>query len=127
MTWKAGHAAMLLQLSKGFRLDRNDLGTQHYKKVTCLRVPQISCKILLTSSLQRKVWLEAAELSADAYLDIYFIPHNYQSLTRAQLAFIEEQDKASNRAKRLFQQLRPRHCTESRPGMRIQRDHLVVH
>lgn len=120
VTWKAGHAAMLLQLSKGIKLDRNDLGTQQYKKVTCLRVPQMSCKILLTSSLQQKVWLEAAEITADAYLDVYFTPRNHQTLTRAQLAFIEEQDRTSNRAKRIFHQLRPRQHSESQQGMCIQ-------
>ncbi|KAF8161147.1 hypothetical protein B0H34DRAFT_654233 [Crassisporium funariophilum] len=105
-TWRAGNAALVLQLSQGLKLDSNDLGAHHYRRVTSLRVPQISTKVLLTASIGRNAWLEAAEISLDAYLDIYSAPQGHRLITRAQLAFIEEQDKLTGRAKRMFNQLR---------------------
>lgn len=107
-------AALILQLPEGFRLDRNDLGAQHYKSVTSLRIPQVSVKVLLTSSLGRQTWLEAAEINLDANIDIYSSPHGHKTLTKAQLAFIEEQDKATGRAKKIFENLRTK--SRSRPG-----------
>jgi hypothetical protein len=104
-TWKAGHAALLVRFPKGIKLDRNDLGTNHYKRVTSLRVPGVSAKILLTGLPRPMAWLEAAEISLEAYIDIYSSPFNHQALTRAQLAFVEEQDSLTGRAKRILEQL----------------------
>ncbi|CAA7261639.1 unnamed protein product [Cyclocybe aegerita] len=112
-TWKAGHAALLVQLSEGLKLNSNDLGTRQYRKVSSLRVPDVSAKVLLAPSVERNLWLEAAEFVCDAYLDIYAAPMGHRVFTRAQLAFIEEQDKGTGRARRLFEQLRQRN---RRPG-----------
>jgi hypothetical protein len=104
-SWKAGQAALLVRIPKGIKLDRNDLGTNLYKRVTSLHLPGVSVKILLTGSRRPKAWLEAAEISSEAYIDIYSSPYNHQALTRAQLAFIEEQDSLTGRAKRILEQL----------------------
>ena len=104
-TWKAGQAALLVRFPKGIKLDRNDLCTNLYKRVTSLHLPGVSVKILLTGSRRPKAWLEAAEISSEAYFDIYSSPCNHQALTLAQLAFIEEQDALTGRAKRILDQL----------------------
>lgn len=103
--WKAEQAALLVRLPKGIKLDRNDLGTNLYKRVTSLRLPGVAVKILLTGTPRPKTWLEAAEIGSDVYMDIYSSPYNHQAVTRAQLAFIEEQDSLTGRAKRIFEQL----------------------
>jgi len=104
-TWKAGQAALFVQLPKGIKLDRNDLSTNLYKRVTSLHLPGISVKILLTGPRRPNAWLEAAEISSEAYIDIYSSPYNHHALTRAQLAFVEEQDSLTGRAKRILDQL----------------------
>ncbi|KDR75835.1 hypothetical protein GALMADRAFT_156774 [Galerina marginata CBS 339.88] len=108
MNCKAGNAVLLVQMQHGLKLDSNDLGAHQYRKVTSLKVPHISTKVLLTSSVERNAWLEAAEAVFDVYLDIYASPVGHRAMTRTQLAFIEEQDRLTGRAKRMFNQLRPR-------------------
>ena len=108
ITWRAGNAALLLKLSQGLKFDSNDLGAHQYHRVISLRVPHISGNILLTKDMERNSWLEAAEVNGDAYLDIYSSPVGHRLITRNQLAFIEEQDKLTNRAKLMFNQLRQR-------------------
>lgn len=116
VTWKAGNAALLLKLSQGLKFDSNDLGAHQYHKVVSLRVPHISGNILLTKDMERNSWLEAAEVNGDAYLDIYSSPVGHRLITRNQLAFIEEQDKLTNRAKLMFNQLRQRTKTTPQSG-----------
>ncbi|KAJ3517254.1 hypothetical protein NLJ89_g626 [Agrocybe chaxingu] len=115
-TWKAGHAALLVQLSEGLKFNSNDLGTRQYRKVSSLRVPDISTKVLLAPSAERNLWLEAAEFVCDAYLDIYAAPIGHHAFTRAQLAFIEEQDKGTGRARKLFERLRQRSRSPGKVG-----------
>lgn len=103
---------MVVRLDQGLKFDSNDLGAHHYCRVTSIRIPHISTKVLLTASTERNIWLEAAEIIFDAYLDIYSAPKGHRLTTRAQLAFVEEQDKLTGRAKRMFDQLRHR----SRPN-----------
>ena len=116
VSWTTGQAAFHLQLSKGIKFDRNDLGSGLYKRVNSLKMPFVSCKLLLTSSSKRKTWLEAAEFNVDVDLDIYSTPHNHQAQTNAQLAFLDEQDRITGRAKRLFAQLKQRRDVDSGPG-----------
>jgi hypothetical protein len=116
VTWKAGLAAMVVRLDQGLKFDSNDLGAHHYRRVTSIRIPHISSKVLLTASAERNVWLEAAEIVFDAYLDIYSAPKGHRLTTRAQLAFVEEQDRPTGRAKRMFNQLRHRSSRHNSPG-----------
>lgn len=88
-------------------LDSNDLGGQYHKKVTSLRVPQISIKVLLTTSVKMGHWWEAAEVTADAFLDIYTSPRGYRDMARVQIAYIEEQDRLTGRARRMLSSLGP--------------------
>ncbi|KAF8973209.1 hypothetical protein BDZ97DRAFT_665381 [Flammula alnicola] len=108
LTWKAGNAALAVQLSHGLKFDSNDLGAHQYRKVASLRVPHVSANMLLRASMERNTWLEAAEVVFDAYLDIYSSPVGHRAITRNQLAFVEEQDKLTGRAKMMFNQLRQR-------------------
>lgn len=98
----------MLKLSQGLRFDSNDLGAHQYRKVTSLRIPNLSANVLLTTIAERNTWLEAADVALDLYLDIYTSPTGHRLITRNQLAFIEEQDKLTNRAKTMFNQLRQR-------------------
>lgn len=86
-------------------LVRNDLGANHYKRLTSLRLPDMSLKVLLAKSPKSNPWLEAGEITTEAYIDMYSSPYNHQALTRAQLAFVVEQDSLTGRAKRIFDQL----------------------
>lgn len=113
---KAGNAALLIRLSEGIKFDSNDLGAHQYRRVVSIRVPRISGNILLTNNVGRNSWLEAAGISGDAYMDIYSSPVGHRLITRSQLAFIEEQDKLTHRAKLMFNQLRQRTRFNSRAG-----------
>ena len=107
---------MVVCLKEGLRFDGNDLGAHHYRRVTSIRIPYISSKLLLTASTEQNVWLEGAEIIFDAYLDIYSAPKGHRLTTRAQSTFVEEQDRLTGRAKRLFDQLRHRSRANS-PGV----------
>ena len=115
LTWKAGLASMVVCLEQGLKFDSNDLGAHNYRRVTSIRIPHISSKLLLTASTERNVWLEAAEIICDAYLDIYSAPKGHRLTTRAQSTFVEEQDRLTGRAKRIFDPLRHRSRLNS-PG-----------
>ena len=115
LTWKAGLASMVVCFEHGLKFDSNDLGAHHYRRVLSIRIPHISSKVLLTASIERNVWLEAAEIIFDAYLDIYLAPKGHRLTTRAQSTFVEEQDRLTGRAKRMFDSLRHRSRLNS-PG-----------
>ena len=102
------------------KFDRNDLGAHQYHKVTSLTVPDFSFSMLLRASLDRNIWLEAAAATCDAYLDLYSSPIGHRAVTRNQLAFVEEQDKLTGRAKQMFNQLRQRTKATSFSGEIIQ-------
>lgn len=119
--WGMGHAALLLRLGLGIKFDSNDLGSQNYRKVTSLRIPSIVAKVLLRASLDQNTWLEASEIVADAYLDIYSSPQDHRLSTRAQLMFIQEQDKLTGRAQRIFDQLKQRNSNSQSGKLECQR------
>lgn len=106
VTWRAGNAALVLSLPCGVKVDSNDLGGLYYRKITSLRIPEIRIKVLLTPVLKNNRWLEAAEIVADVFLDIYASPLGYRDMAQAQLAYIEEQDRSTGRARRMFSSLR---------------------
>lgn len=91
-----------MSLPEGIKVNTNDLAADHYRKVVSLRVPRLSTKVLVTSHVQGASWLEAGELVLDAYADIYSAPKDYLSLNAAQVAFVEEQDRVTDRVKRMI-------------------------
>jgi hypothetical protein len=105
-TWQAGCAALMISLSQGVRVDINDLGGRYYRKVTSLRVPEVVVKVLLSASMESNRWLEAAEIITDAFLDIYASPRGYRTMTGAQIAYVEEQDRLTSRAHQMLDSLR---------------------
>lgn len=90
---------------RGLKLDSNDLCGQYHRKVTNLKLPHISVKMLLTAASDHKPWLEAAEVIADAYLSIYSSPSGWHEMARAQIEFVEEQDRLTGRARRMLRTL----------------------
>ncbi|KAG5648496.1 hypothetical protein DXG03_003107 [Asterophora parasitica] len=108
ITWRAGQAALVITLSRGINVDNNDVGGRYHRKATRLRIAEISVKVLLATSLHGGRWLEAMELTADAYLDIYSAPLGFRRLSQAQIAYIEEQDHSTGRARKMFSTLASR-------------------
>lgn len=96
----------MISLSQGIRVDSNDLGGRYYRKVTSLRIPEVFVKVLLSVSTESNRWLEVAEIVTDAFLDIYASPRGYRSMTSAQVAYVEEQDKLTSRARQMLASLR---------------------
>ncbi|KAF5386043.1 hypothetical protein D9615_002215 [Tricholomella constricta] len=102
ITWRAGQAALVITLPSGIKVDSNDVGGQYYRKAISLRITEISVKVLLAASLHGGRWLEALKLTADAYLDIYSAPLGFRNHVQAQIAYVEEQDRLTGRARRIF-------------------------
>ncbi|KAG6900261.1 hypothetical protein C0993_000714 [Termitomyces sp. T159_Od127] len=107
MTWRAGQAALALNLPRGIKLNSNDLGGRFHRKLTSVKVPDIDVKVLLASQPHGSRWVEAARFSADAYVDVYTAPLGYRETARKQIAYIEEQDRLTGRARRMFAPLGP--------------------
>ncbi|KAI3619034.1 fermentation associated protein [Moniliophthora roreri] len=105
VVWKLGEAALHVSLPDGFTLDNNDLGGQEYRKLTSVRLPHLTAKAFLTQA-ESPVWLEAGSLSTDLHLDMYSLPYGWQKNAEAQAQFVEEQDRKTGRARRMFDLLR---------------------
>ncbi|EEB92569.1 hypothetical protein MPER_08900 [Moniliophthora perniciosa FA553] len=105
VVWKLGEAALQVSLPDGFSLDNNDLGGQDYRKLTSVRLPHLTAKAFLTQA-ESPVWLEVGSLSTDLYLDMYSLPYGWQKNAEAQAQFVEEQDRKTGRARRMFDILR---------------------
>ena len=103
--WKAGNAALHAALPSGLKLDHNDLGGHRYRKLTTIRLPDISAKTYLRE-LDDRVWLEAGSVTSDLFLDIYSCPADWQKAAEMQAIFVEEQDKETGRAAGMFSVLR---------------------
>lgn len=86
----------------GLKVDVNDLGGQYHQKVTCLRIPDIVVKLLVSGKQDRSPWLEAAAFETHVSMDVYSAPRQHRSHTRKQIAFIQEQDAVTGRARRMF-------------------------
>ncbi|KAI0663325.1 hypothetical protein C8Q70DRAFT_1102776 [Cubamyces menziesii] len=102
--WLAGEAAAELSLPNGLRFDTNDLAGKSFRRVTSLRLPEGSAKLLLSSKQDRSRWIEAADARLDVDLDIYSTPSGWRESARRQTEFISEQDAPTGRAKILYVQ-----------------------
>jgi hypothetical protein len=96
----------MISLSQGVRVDSNDLGGHYHRKLTSLKIPKVFVKVLLSTSGASNHWLEAAEIITDAYLDIYASPRGHRKMTATQIAYVEEQDILTNRARQMLVSLR---------------------
>lgn len=103
--WLAGQSAIQISISDGLKLNSNDLAGKLHRKVTSLRLPRASIKVLLAPTPDRNIWLEAAELVADGYLDIYSSPRGWQETAREQASFVAAQDFLTGRANRMLGEL----------------------
>ncbi|EAU91786.1 hypothetical protein CC1G_04554 [Coprinopsis cinerea okayama7 len=109
LVWKTPTAALVVSLEEGIKFASNDLASNHYRKVISLQIPRINVKVLVTSVSSRGTsWLEAGEVVADAYLDIYDVPKDYRAQNKAQTDYVEEQDQLTGRVKRMLADLRRR-------------------
>lgn len=106
VTWKAGNAALVASFPEGIKISTNDLAAESYRKIISLAIPRLSTRLLVTSQVEGSVWLEAAELVADAYVDIYSAPKDYTALNAAQIAYVAEQDAPTGRVTKMVEGLR---------------------
>ena len=100
--WHADNAAVELRLPHGLRMDSNDLAGKHYSKVTSVRIPDGSMKMLLGKPSAPSEWLEAAEVTFDAFLDNYSAPLGWRERAEAQAQFLAKQDGHTCRAVFLY-------------------------
>jgi len=101
-TWRTDRAAFSVVMPLGLKVDVNDLGSQYHQRVTCLRIPDVVVKLLVSGKQDRSPWLEAAVFEAHVSMDIYSAPRQHRSHARKQIAFIQEQDAVTGRARRMF-------------------------
>ena len=118
VVWLVEEAAAELSLPRGLRLDTNDLAGKSFRRVTSLRLPEGSAKLLLSSKQDQSKWIEAADAQLDVDLDIYSTPCGWRESARKQTEFISEQDAPTGRAKILYtQECDPTESSTLRPGM----------
>ncbi|KAH6910365.1 hypothetical protein BKA70DRAFT_1272889, partial [Coprinopsis sp. MPI-PUGE-AT-0042] len=108
LTWQTPTAALVISLERGVKFDSNDLAAERYRKVMSVQIPRINVKVLVTSSPEGTSWLEAGDVVADASLDIYDAPKDYEALNKAQTEYVEEQDRVTKRLWAIVSQLRSR-------------------
>ncbi|KAG2150597.1 hypothetical protein DEU56DRAFT_37144 [Suillus clintonianus] len=101
-TWSAGATAVNLSLPSGLSVHTNDLEGQFCGKLTSVRLPIASLKILLSSRDSKTIWCEAADLSTDINLDIYRSP---KTRNPSQMDFIKGQDELTHRAQYLLDEV----------------------
>lgn len=96
----------------------NDLAGKSFRKVTSLRLPEGTVRLLLASKQDRARWIEAADAQLSVDLDIYSAPPGWQDAARRQMDFIAEQDHPTGRAKILYmEEGDPVDSSRLRPGM----------
>ncbi|OJA20857.1 hypothetical protein AZE42_02968 [Rhizopogon vesiculosus] len=105
-TWLAGATAVNLSMPSGLSVHTNDLEGQFCGKLTSVRLPLASLKVLLSSSASKTTWCEAADLAADINMDIYRSP---KSRNPSQMEFIQGQDELTHRAQYLLDQVERAH------------------
>ncbi|KAG1839020.1 hypothetical protein DFJ58DRAFT_813100 [Suillus subalutaceus] len=101
-TWSAGATAVNLSIPSGFSVHTNDLEGQFCGKLTSVRLPLVSLKILLSSRDSKTSWCEAADLSTDINLDVYRSP---KVRNLSQMDFMKEQDELTHRAQHLLDEV----------------------
>ncbi|KAI0743929.1 hypothetical protein C8Q80DRAFT_1355680 [Daedaleopsis nitida] len=102
VVWTVGNAAAELTLQRGLRIDMNDLAGKTFRKVTGIRLPEATAKLLLASKQDRGRWIEAADARLDVDIDIYSSPPGWQESAQLQTEFITEQDATTGRVKILY-------------------------
>ncbi|KAI1795480.1 hypothetical protein LXA43DRAFT_1178514 [Ganoderma leucocontextum] len=118
--WSVEGAAVEFTLPRGLRLDSNDLAGKMFRKVTGIRLPEATAKLLLASKQDRTRWLEAADVHFDADIDIYSSPPGWRESVRLQTEFVAAQDAITGRAKVLYMSEDPSDTAQRlRPGRGI--------
>jgi hypothetical protein len=92
LVWQADSAAVELRLPNGLRMDSKDLAGKLYSKVTSVRIPDGSVKMLLSKPSSPSEWHEVAGVTLDAYIDNYSAPLGWQERAQAQAEFLAKQD-----------------------------------
>lgn len=116
--WSVDGAAVEFTLPKGFRLDSNDLAGKTFRKVTGIRLPEATARLLLASKQDRAQWLEAADVHFDVDVDIYSSPPGWWESAQLQIEFVAAQDAITGRAKVLYTPEDPSDPPQRlRPGM----------
>jgi hypothetical protein len=103
VTWLAGQAALEISVPQGLRYETNDIGGKSHRKLATLRLPHLSMKVYLTAASRRQTWLEAAEFTADTYLDVYYSPPGWVEKARAQAEFVHTQSGPTGRSMHMFE------------------------
>lgn len=101
-TLSAGATAINLSIPLGLSVHTNDLEGQFCGKLTSVRLPIASLKVLLSSNASKTTWCEAADLSADINMDIY---RSSKTRNPSQIDFIQGQDELTHRAQFLLDQV----------------------
>ena len=118
IVWSVNNAALEITLQEGLRFDSNDLAGKTFRKVTGIRLPQATAKLLLASKQDRTRWVEAADAHFDADIDIYSSPPGWQETAQQQTDFVALQDAITGRAKILYSlEDQPNTAQRLRPGM----------
>ncbi|TBU47302.1 hypothetical protein BD309DRAFT_511415 [Dichomitus squalens] len=102
IVWSVDNAAMELTLPNGVRFDSNDLAGKTFRKVTGIRLPQATAKLLLASKQDCARWIEVADAHVDVDIDIYSSPPGWQESAQLQAEFVAAQDGITGRAKILY-------------------------
>jgi hypothetical protein len=101
-TCHIGKVALQFCAPKGIRIEGNDLAGRSYRKVVSVRLRQGSLKVLVTSSPEQYVWLEAAHADFDTCLDLYDAAAGWRSAAQAQADFLMAEDAPTGRAESLI-------------------------
>ncbi|KAG2364907.1 hypothetical protein BDR07DRAFT_1557955 [Suillus spraguei] len=125
VTWSAGATAVNLSIPSGFNVHTNDLEGQFCGRLTSIRLPLASLKILLSSRDSKTSWCEAADLSTDINLDIYKSP---KVRNLSQMDFMKGQDELTNRVQHLLDEVERARKASLPNNMRsLQRTHFSHH
>ena len=98
LVWHVQNTAVEVALTRGLRLDSNDLAGNLYSKVTSIRVPEVAVKFLLARDVTSRDWYEAMDIALDANIDIYSAPPGWRKKAKAQAEFLAAQDGHTGRA-----------------------------
>ena len=102
LVWQVDNAAAELSMPRGLRLDTNDVPGKAYSKVTSIRAPEASLKILLCKAADLNEWHEAMAVEMDMNVDLYSAPKDWPEKAKAQLEFLAAQDSHTGRATFLY-------------------------
>lgn len=100
VTWVAGHVAVHMCVPQGVRLNLDDCATKTYLTSTSIRAPEIIIKVLISdpASLKEAIWSEAATIATNIHFKVFNAPDNWETKAFKQAAFVTEQDRLTDRA-----------------------------